>query len=400
MEVCEQQRLCHGLSGHAVTHLRYANDLDRDTVRDRSETSDRRGNGVCRLVTPVTTQPDGVREVRPRTALSLSFTNRILAQMRTRTLAAVILLCFSSPDSAWAQAATASTLLTMEVTVTRGKASLPRQNRVVRKLRIEMAVGGDTTRVEQRVATPMSLGPVEKESTQFVPIGLALSGAAQPGAGGTAQVWLRLDDHEGVPASFPGSTARVNRRGLTVETTVNVPLAVDSMIELALLDDPASDRTWEVVAKVLAVRGAPPRPSGSSPGNPSFLARVEEAGAKGLTTATIRLAVAAAAAGRVADELSVPVAVAGDQGRALELVPFSVGLSVTPSGRTDTWAIELAAARQAASPPVQKERAWEQRGASRTLLLLPGAGPAEIGAVTDGAGHVLFRGTVEVAVLL
>jgi hypothetical protein len=322
--------------------------------------------------------------------------------MRHSILATFVIVTwgFSSSRPVFAQAALAPTMFTLEVTVMRGKISVPRQHRVVRTMRIELAVGGETTRVEQRIATPMSLGQADQATTQFVPIGLALSGAAQSDAGGMARVWLRLDDHELVPASLPGSRAKANPRGLTVETTVNIPLTVDATTELALLDDPAADRTWEVSAKVVAVRGAPPRGSGSPQGNQAFLARVEEAGVKGSTTATFRLAVGPGATGRVADDLSVPVPAPGDQGLALQLVPFSVGLSVAPGGRSDTWAIELAAARLTAMPLAPKDRVWEQRGASRTVILLPGASPTEIGAVSDGAGRVLFRGTVEVAVLL
>lgn len=308
-------------------------------------------------------------------------------------LAAAALL-FWSPAVAAQEGAT----LTVELTIVSGKASVAAEKRAVRKARVEVAVNGGAARVEDRIATPVSVTSSAGEQTQFVPIGFAADLTARPGGGGVALVTLSVDDHAPMAMPVPGVgatgvKAKYAVRGVGVDTTIALPARLDAVVEVAALEDPVTDRAWSMTAKVVNVRGGDRQPSGTPSVNTFFVARIEEGGAKPTTT-TSRVAVAPGATGHVEDIVSVPVSVVSAQGAQAQFIPFSTGLNVSAT-RGSGWTVEVGAARLKTATG-GREPAWEHRAATRTLTLTPGAGPSELGALTDGSAAVDFRATIEV----
>lgn len=304
-----------------------------------------------------------------------------------------------------AAAAEEPTTLALEIAVTHGKASVASDKRSVHKYRVEVTIGGTAVRVENRVATQIAMdGANGGTVSELVPIGASLDVTARASGGGAVLLYVSLDDQAAVPLPLgglgaAGVKARFGVRGLAVDTVVSMPIAKEALLELAAIDDPVADRAWLVTARITAVTGGAWRTTGTAPLNSFFVAHMEEGADKTATSTTARVTVAPDSTGRVADQVSLPIATDTDKGRHVQFIPFSVGMNASAGGAAHTWSVEVGTARLRTTLPggaVVKEGVWEQRNAYRMVTLTPGSGVAELGSVENADGKNAFHATVEI----
>ncbi len=290
------------------------------------------------------------------------------------------------------------TTITLEIAVQSGKASVAADKRETRKLRVDAVLNGTAAHVEDRVATAVAVDTPNGTDTSMVPIGVSLDVTARQTGAGAALLYLSLDDHTALPLPYAGLggvgvKAKFGIRGLAVDTVVVLPMRQDATIEVAALDDAAADRAWLVTARVVGVRGNVEQLAGKSL-NSFLVARVDEGDGKGATVTSARVTVAQDATGRIADEVSIPVAKTGAQGTHVEFVPFSVGLNASPAGTPNVWSVEVGTARLRGKAG---DGQLEQRSAIRAVTMVPGEAATDLGALTDEGGKNLFHATVAVA---
>jgi hypothetical protein len=318
--------------------------------------------------------------------------------MRKLMTGAVVALALAMHMQAQAHAEEAS--LTIELAISSGKASVAADKRETRKLKVDTVIGGAVVHVEDRVATAIEIDTPQGADTSMVPIGLSLDVTTRATGGGGVLLYLSLDDHTALPLPYAGLggtgvKARYGIRGLSVDTVVTMPARQDATLEVAAIEDAAADRAWLVTARVVAVHGNVETIAGKSPN--SFLVDARDEGdGKGATVTTTRVTVAPDATGRVADEISLPVAKSGANGVGphVEFVPYSVGMNASPSTTPQNWSVEVGTARVRGK---DKDAQLEQRTASRQVTLVAGEAASDLGGFTDEAGKNLFHATIAIA---
>jgi hypothetical protein len=277
-------------------------------------------------------------------------------------------------------------IMTLELQIVHGKASVPKEKRDVTKVRLDVPLGEKRgQRIELALPIGYSTTSMGGAQTQFINASTPeFSVSGKPVSGG-AELFVDLSYF--VPAPVPdalsttGFTPKTALRGFDVSTRAALPGKKGASVEVGSIEDQVTDRAWSATITVAAVKGEVA--AGTVPKNMVFVAKVEEGDGKTSNATILRLVTSGLAAeSRVSDSYSMPYASVSAAGTSVQFIQFPVQLSMRSESKepgAPTASISIARQDRSGSG----KEAWRIFETSQTAAFVSGV-PVDLGLVSDG----------------